>query len=84
MRIEEIGEAVEVIALFRGNKISPLKFRWRERVYRVSRIHGDWITEEGAARFRHFAVAADGPDVFELSYHERAHGWRIEKVSLTG
>jgi poly(3-hydroxybutyrate) depolymerase len=84
MRVEEIGEIIEVIALFHSGKLAPLKFRWRERVYRVNRIHGGWTTEEGAARLQHYAVAADGPDVYELSYNERGHDWKIEKVSLNG
>jgi hypothetical protein len=84
MRVEDIHEPVEVIALFRSGRLSPLKFRWRERVYKVIRIHGGWQTEEGAYRFHHFAVVSEGPDVYELSYNERAHDWQIEKVSLTG
>ncbi|RPH95074.1 hypothetical protein EHM69_05630 [candidate division KSB1 bacterium] len=84
MRVEEIGEAVEVIALFHSGRLSPLKFRWRENVYRVMRIQGGWTTDEGLTRYHHFAVVAEGPDVYELSYNERGHDWRIEKVSLVG
>lgn len=84
MRIEQISETIEVIALFHSGRLSPLKFRWRERVYRVNRIHGGWITEEGIARLHHFAVVSDGTDVYELSYNERGHDWKIEKVSLDG
>jgi len=85
MRVETIQEPVEVIALFREGKLSPLRFRWRQRVYRIARINGGWDTEEGATRFHHFAVMSDdGSDVFELSYNTRAHQWRIEKVSLVG
>lgn len=84
MRIETIHEPVEVIALFHGGKLSPLKFRWRERVYKVSRINGGWDSDEGNVRIHHFAVVADGPDVFELTYNVKAHHWRIEKVSVAG
>jgi len=84
MRLEDIHEPVEMIALFRLGKLLPLKFRWRERVYRVERINGNWTTDEGALRIHHFAVAADGPDIFDLSYNERAHSWKLEKVSLAG
>ncbi|MDD5088709.1 MAG: hypothetical protein PHI18_07925 [bacterium] len=84
--METIQEPVEVIALFREGKLSPLRFRWRQRVYRVTRINGGWDTEEGATRYHHFAVMSEsgGDDVFELSYNARAHHWRIEKVSLAG
>ena len=84
MRIEEIRESIEVIALFRRGKLEPLKFRWKDRSYRVSRINGDWNTEVGASRFHHFAVMSEGPDIYELSYDERAQSWKIESVSLLG
>jgi hypothetical protein len=82
MRVETIDEAIEVIALFRTGKLSPLKFRWRERVYKVSRVSGHWRTDEGRTRFHHFAVLAESPDVYELCYDERGQGWKLERVSL--
>jgi hypothetical protein len=82
MRIEEIREAVEVIALFRTGHVMPLKFRWREKIYRVNSINGGWQSEQGAVRFHHFAVMSEGSDIFELCYNERTHNWKLEKVSL--
>jgi hypothetical protein len=84
MRIEEIFEPVEVIALFRSGKLSPIRFRWRERVYRVKSVNGNWFVEEGTVRFHHFAVQCGGPDVYDLAYNSRAHDWKLEKVSLAG
>ena len=84
MRIEEIEEPIEVIALFRQGRLSPLKFRWRERVYRVMRVNGTWSRNEGRTRHFHFAVMSDSPDVYELAYDEYSHNWRIKKVSVEG
>ena len=84
MRIEDIRESIEVIALFRKGELLPLRFRWKGRVYRVNRINGGWRTDEGTARFHHFAVMTGGTDVYELSYNESTHDWKIEKVSLVG
>jgi hypothetical protein len=84
MRIEDISEAIEVIALFRAGRLSPIKFRWRDKVYRVNRINGNWMVEEGAVRFHHFAVMCDGPDVYDLAYNSRSFNWKLEKVSLVG
>jgi hypothetical protein len=83
MRIEEIDEPVEVIALFQTGKLSPLKFRWRDRVYRIQKINGGWNSDIGAVRMHHFAVMSDGPDVFELVYNERAHDWKINRISVS-
>ncbi|MBU1636296.1 hypothetical protein KKC97_01350 [bacterium] len=82
MFIEEIVEPIEVIALFRQGKLSPLKFRWREQVYRVTRINGAWNRNEGQNRLFHYAVMSDNTDIYELSYNECSQSWRIEKVSL--
>ena len=82
MFLQDINEPVEVIALFRQGKLAPLKFRWRERVYRVNRINGSWNRQEGRSRLFHFAVMSDSTDIYELSYNESSQNWRIEKVSL--
>lgn len=84
MKIEEISELIEVIALFRQGHLAPLKFRWRERVYRVASVNGSWKRNEGRGRFYHFAVKSDGPDIFELSFHDDSQNWRLERISLTG
>ena len=84
MKIEDICEPIEVIALFRSGAVHPLKFRWKDHVYKVLRLNGGWSTEEGSTRFHHFAVMSDGPDVFELAYNERDHHWTIERISLIG
>jgi hypothetical protein len=84
MQFQDVGEAVEVIALFRDGRLSPLKFRWKQRVLRVRQVNSDWESEIGTTRFRHFAVMSDGPDVFELSYNEQNFVWKLEKVALSG
>jgi len=84
MRIEEIHERVEVIALFRNGSLLPLKFRWKGREYRVLRMNCTWNTDEGETRFHHFAVMSDGPDVYELTYNRSTYEWKIENVSLIG
>ena len=84
MKIEKLCERIEVIALFQKGKLSPIKFRWKGRTHRIHRIHGDWSTQEGTTRFHHFAVASDGPDIYELSYNESTYVWQIEGISLIG
>ena len=82
MRIEEISEAVEVIAVFGSGKVSPHRFRWRGKVYRVKHVNGNWSVDEGSVRLFHFAVQCEGPDVYDLSYNSRTHDWKIEKISV--
>ena len=84
MRYEEIGDRLEVIALFRDGRIHPLKFRWRDRVYRVERVNGEWTSDEGQTRFLHYSVMTSGPDVYEIAYNSETHGWRLMRVCLVG
>ncbi len=84
MQFQDVGEAVEVIAHFRAGKLAPVRFRWKGRVLPVRQITGDWQSEVGTERFRHFAVMSDSPDVFELSYNETSYVWKLEKVALSG
>jgi hypothetical protein len=84
MRYEDIGDPIEVITLFRDGVIKPLKFRWKGRVYRVNRVNGGWCSDEGSARFHHFSVMSDGPDVYELAYNTADLHWELCRVCLVG
>ncbi len=84
MRYEEIGDKVEVIALFRDGRIQPLKFRWKERVYRVERVNGEWMSDQGQTRFHHFSIMTTGPDVYEITYNTINRIWSLARVCLVG
>ncbi len=85
MRYEEIGDPIEVITLFREGKMRPLKFRWKNDVFRIDRINGGWISDEGYNRRRHYAVCAnESPDVYELSYSIETMNWELTRVCLVG
>jgi hypothetical protein len=84
MRYEEIGDKVDVIAMFTGGKIQPLKFRWKERVYRVERINGEWISDQGQTRFYHFSIMTTGPDVYEITFNIQNRVWILSRVCLVG
>ncbi len=84
MRFEDLNDPIEVIALFRGGKMRPLKFRWKDRVYRVEKVNGGWVSDEGSSRFYHYSVMTDGPDVYEICYNSSRFSWRIERVCMEG
>ena len=84
MRYEDIQDKIEMIALFQDGRIRPLKFRWKERVYRVERVNGEWVSDEGETRFHHYSVMTTGPDVYELTYNSQSSGWRLNRVCLVG
>ncbi len=84
MRYEEIGDPIEVITLFRNGTMNPLRFRWKNHVYKVSQVNGRWVTDEGYNRRKHFAICTEGPDVYELSYTIESQHWELTRVCLVG
>ncbi|MFH0881560.1 MAG: hypothetical protein V2A56_01100 [bacterium] len=84
MRYEDIGDRIEMIALFRDGRIRPLKFRWRNRVHKVERVNGEWATDQGQTRLYHYSVMTSGPDVYELTYNSDSRGWVLARVCLVG
>ena len=84
MRFEDIGETIEVIALFDKGKLRPLKFRWKGRVFKIERVNGGWKSDQGEHRFHHFSVMSDGPDVYEISYNPDRFSWEIDRVCMEG
>ncbi len=84
VKVEEIGDKVEVVGWFKAGKLVPLRFKWKGRTYKVREITGDWKSELGETQFHHFAVQSDTPDIYELSYNERSYIWKLETVAIAG
>lgn len=84
MVYEDVFEPVEVITLFQHGKIQPLRFRWNERAYKISKINGGWVSDEGINRYYHFSVMSDGPDCFELTFDSRNMSWELSRVCMDG
>jgi len=84
VRYEDIQDKIEMIALFKDGRIQPLKFRWKDRVYRVERVNGEWVSDEGQTRHYHYSVMTTGPDVYELTFNSQSRGWMLNRVCLVG
>lgn len=73
---ESIQEGIKVIAVFdRG--VTPVKFRWRGRLYAIKEVTHSWSSIEGASNILHFSVT-DGASLFELAYNQASLRWSIE------
>ena len=84
MTYEDVFQPIEVITLFQHGKIQPIKFRWNERVYKVEKVNGGWVSDEGINRMYHFSVMSQGPDCFELTYDSRSLKWELTRVCIEG
>ena len=77
---QDMDEPIEVLVFFRKSRMEPRRFRWKDRVYKVSEVTGNWSTDIGAYRVRHFAVVDESSNFFQLSYDERKTSWVISKI----
>lgn len=78
----ELLDPIEVIALFRCGKVEPIKFRWRERVYRVIKVNGIWKEKDGDSINTYFSIYCDGSEVYEISFNNESQAWRMERLRL--
>ncbi len=79
---QEIEEPVDVIALFEKGRMRPLRFRWNEKVYKVVKVTGDWQSEIGRYRLRHFAVQDEASNFFELSFDQYDSVWQLTRIAV--
>jgi|Deesub1362B_J571_1020462.scaffolds.fasta_scaffold03048_5 hypothetical protein len=84
MVYEDVNEPIEVITVFRHGRIRPLKFKWKNRVYSITRIHGGWVSDEGYSKHYHFSVSTGGPDCFELCFDTGSMTWELTRVFMEG
>jgi hypothetical protein len=79
MNIEKIGEPISVLAAFSGGRIDPLRFRWKERSYRVEAINGRWIDRQNEAYCLHYSVQV-GEETYYLHFSSREIQWWLDQV----
>ncbi len=78
--VESVQEPIEVLSRFVEGKVQPVRFRWRGRVFTVSRISSAWLKREGERREHFFSVGAGGREQYELSYRPDTSQWTLENV----
>jgi hypothetical protein len=77
---ESLSDPVDVLTAFVDGKIQPLRFRWKGRVIRVSRVTGRWNRREGQTRLEYFAIEDASRGTFELSYDPRGSQWILTRA----
>ena len=79
---EIVNEVIQVITFFDEKRMRPLRFRWRERTYRVKAVHSAWDDVVGRHREYHFYVATKESGSFELIYNTDGLLWKIGRVCV--
>lgn len=79
--LTDIGDGVEVTAVFDERGLRPASFVWRGRDYHVQEVTGHWRAARGQNTLLFFAVT-DGTDVFELCLDTATMRWELVKADV--
>lgn len=77
---KDLDETVSVLAHFEKGDMRPLRFYWKDREFKVTRVTGRWKAPQGDLWKRHFSVVDSADNVWHLTYEERNMRWAISKV----
>ncbi len=80
--VEEVNESIDVLTIFRDGTMRPVKFKWAGKTYKISRVTFEWVSKEGSFPIYHFAVMADGDDVYEIFLNTFTMRWTLAKVHV--
>ncbi|MFA6981950.1 MAG: hypothetical protein WC243_02930 [Patescibacteria group bacterium] len=71
-----LNEPIQVLALFRNNKIIPLKFVWNKRPFLVDTINFVHEVQNGSVKTVNFAIATK-TDAYQISFDTKSLTWRL-------
>jgi len=81
---EEILETVEMLGHFRNGSVVPCRFRWRDRVYPITKVSLRWESRVGAFKLYHFMVRTRSGDVYEIHFDTENLRWTLDCVYCDG
>ncbi|MCA9744161.1 hypothetical protein KC734_21670 [candidate division KSB1 bacterium] len=84
MVYEEVFEPIDVITVFQNGKLQPLRFKWKDSVYRISKVQSHWMVPQAQGRAYHFAVTTGSPDSFEIIFSDSDLKWQLARVAMDG
>jgi hypothetical protein len=79
MNIEKIQEPISVLASFAGGGLSPLRFQWHGRTYKVEAVNGKWIDRQGDLYSLNYSVQCDG-QTYYVHFSSGDVQWRLDQL----
>ena len=76
---ENIGEFIEVVAIFRNGRAFPHLFKWKKRKYLVEHINLEHQEKRGDATIFCYSVSASG-NFYELSFDNINLTWKLDRI----
>lgn len=81
METVKIGETIQVLAVFKGGRLRPLRFQWQNRTYRIERINGSWIDRQLEQYDLLFSVQI-GDETYCLRFASRDLRWWLDEMTV--
>jgi len=81
--LQTINELVEVVAVFKKNKVLPTLIKWNNRVYKIKNINMSHQIFDGDTRIHYFSVS-DDTNFFKLAFNTKNLKWSLEQVYSEG
>ena len=83
--VVQIDEPVDVLASFSSaGKLLPRKFRWRGRIYDITRIHQVHQARQGSATLCYFACSDGISPYRKLCFNNVTRVWTLEETEADG
>ena len=80
--MQGLDERIDVVSAFVGGKVKIIRFRWKQTIFKVDTITGRWVKREGPYPVYNFSVAANGNDIYEISFNARTLAWKLNAMYL--
>lgn len=74
--MEKLDELIEVIVSFKKSEVVPQFFRWRNKIYKVNKVHLVHLSRIGRELLYHFSVS-DSANYFQLTFNSYNLSWRL-------
>ena len=78
MPYEKYNDPIEVITLFQGMKVTPVRFKWGKHSYAVTQVLHVHTIHDGRERIHMFSVAND-TESFRLAFHTEIMQWFLKE-----
>ncbi len=73
-----MSEHIDVIGIFRGRTVRPVKFRYAGRVHTVAKVLYAWVTREGSFPVHHFSVLTKDGNRYQVSLNTYTISWALD------
>ena len=74
-----LNEKIEALVWFKGARVYPRLFIWKNKKYKIQVITYQWQERRGQEFTSCFAVNT-GFDLYQISFNSTTLGWRLDKI----